>query len=569
MLLPERVQRVQVTKRPARTARRWARCLRLLLCALPFAGFVALQLIFAAFIVEEVRTPRPAEAALHAQPTLQPEAAAEPHDLMPATEPSSPGQSAAAEPLQEEDRAAGAADAAADATADAADSASEGASSAQSQHHSTKRRKKRMVVVKRRVNTTRELQWDFAPPTVDGEQTELLGCIGRGTYGTVLNASYPGGAAVLKLPLMRSWGFKFYRIELSVLLALQGGDSHGGGAMAAEPPRDGERNIVRLLGNVSVSVERLLLLNASAPQWSCLNTTDLLVRPNDQVSALPALLLEPLPRGSLFHWLAALAAPDADSPLPPTLSKDVQRRLFKERLALARQPGAPFRDAMAPHSAWELLLGLAHGMRAMHARRVVHRDLTEPGKNVQLKRDSRGLTTALVDFSQSEQCAPATRGEGGGGGGGSGGGGGGAGARAIDTYAFGNVLYFACYGRVRRTVPWTKHSCDLPRQGLLELRARHAADRPAGPADAAATFNRCATALQPQLDELMRYCWQPALDAADALLAKPDASRDGGGRASAAAERLPAGAGCNHSWTIVVEQLQAMRATKKPMLRFM
>ena len=549
MLLPDRVQRVQTIKRPARTTRRWTRCL---LCALPLAGFVALQLVFAAFIVEEVQTPRPAAAALPAQPTLQPEAAAEPHELTPATEPSLPGQFAAVGSLQAEE----------DGVAADAEATADGARSAPSQHHSTKRKKKRMVVVKRRVNATRELQWDFAPPTVDGEQTELRSCVGRGTYGTVLNASYPGGTAVLKMPLMRSWGFKFYRIELSVLLALQGGGSRGGGAMAAEPPQDGERNIVRLLGNVSVSVERLLRLNASAPQWSCLNTTDLLVSPNDQVRALPALLLEPLPRGSLFHWLAALAAPDADSPLPPTLPKDVQRRLFKERLALARLPGAPFRDAMAPHSAWELLLGLAHGMRAMHARRVVHRDLTEPGKNVQLKRDGRGLTTALVDFSQSEQCAPPTRGEGGGGGGGGGG------ARAIDTYAFGNVLYFACYGRVRRTVPWTKHSCDLPRQGLLELRARHAADQPAGPADAAATFNRCATALQPQLDALMRYCWQPALDAADALLAKPDAGRDGGGRASAA-ERLPASAGGNHSWGVVVEQLLAMRAMRKPLLRFM
>ena len=71
-----------------------------------------------------------------------------------------------------------------------------------------------------------------------------------------------------------------------------------------------------------------------------------------------------------------------------------------------------------------------------------------------------------------------------------------------------------------------------------------------------------------QLDALMRYCWQPALDAADALLAKPDAGRDGGVRASAA-ERLPASAGGNHSWGVVVEQLQAMRAMRKPMLRFM
>ena len=34
-------------------------------------------------------------------------------------------------------------------------------------------------------------------------------------------------------------------------------------------------------------------------------------------------------------------------------------------------------------------------------------------------------------------------------------------------------------------------------------------------------------ALQPQLDDLMRYCWQPALDAADAMLTKANASGSG------------------------------------------
>ena len=50
----------------------------------------------------------------------------------------------------------------------------------------------------------------------------------------------------------------------------------------------------------------------------------------------------------------------------------------------------------------------------------------------------------------------------------------------------------------------------------------------------------------------MRYCWQPTLDAADALL-RP-AQRDGRS---------------NHSWDVVIEQLQAMRTRKKPLFRFM
>ena len=142
-------------------------------------------------------------------------------------------------------------------------------------------------------------------------------------------------------------------------------------------------------------------------------------------------------------------------------------------------------------------------------------------------------TATLVDVLQAERCGVGR----------------GAGARAIEAYAFGNVLYLACYGLVRRTVAWSKYSCELPRPGLLELQQRHAADPPA---DGEARFNRCASALQPQLDALMRYSWQPTLDAADALLGPAQ----------------HAGLATNHSWDVVVEQLQAMRTRKRPLFRF-
>ena len=102
-----------------------------------------------------------------------------------------------------------------------------------------------------------------------------------------------------------------------------------------EQKEEGERNIVRLLGNTSLPVSRLLELNESGAQWGCLNRSDLLQWP--VVSRLPALLLELLPRGSLFHALAAIAAPEALAelaglPPPPRLSLDAQRRVFKQRL---------------------------------------------------------------------------------------------------------------------------------------------------------------------------------------------------------------------------------------------
>eukprot|EP00320_Phaeocystis_rex_P015539 CAMPEP_0119097292 /NCGR_PEP_ID=MMETSP1178-20130426/176242_1 /TAXON_ID=33656 /ORGANISM="unid sp, Strain CCMP2000" /LENGTH=53 /DNA_ID=CAMNT_0007081229 /DNA_START=21 /DNA_END=179 /DNA_ORIENTATION=+ len=53
----------------------------------------------------------------------------------------------------------------------------------------------------------------------------------------------------------------------------------------------------------------------------------------------------------------------------------MQRRVFKQRLQVARAPDAPFREAV--EHPWDVLIGLARGMRRMHSKRVIHRDLTE------------------------------------------------------------------------------------------------------------------------------------------------------------------------------------------------
>ena len=122
------------------------------------------------------------------------------------------------------------------------------------------------------------------------------------------------------------------------------------------------------------------------------------------------------------------------------------------------------------------------------------------------------------------------------------------------------MLYFACYGHVRRTVSWSKYSCDLPRPGLLELQLTHTKDQPTGPADTEARFNRCASMLQSQLDDLMRYCWQPTLEAAEALL-RP-----------AVAQHPPSNRPANFSWEVVIGQLQAMHRIgtgRRPLFRFM
>ena len=71
----------------------------------------------------------------------------------------------------------------------------------------------------------------------------------------------------------------------------------------------------------------------------------------------------------------------------------------------------------------------------MHAHGVVHGDMSG-GLNIMLKRDREGLTAAFFDFGDGAVCnvtedtpLPVL-------------------ARAVDTYAFGDILALVCYGYV-------------------------------------------------------------------------------------------------------------------------
>ena len=239
MLLPERVQIVPRLRRPPSSAR-CCSLKRSLFCLLP--AFIMLQLVFVAYMSQEAgllpERGRPAaraepEPTAPVQPTLQPAAAAE------------PAESTAAEPLagSEQSEAVGGGGEEAGGGGEEAGGGGEEEEDGmdgtegtdgtdgsppgrQHGHGGGRRRKKRLVVVRRPVNLTQEFVWDFSAVTVRGEQSRLLGCLGRGTYGIVLNASYsdapdaPGHAAALKVPLLRTWGFRFYRIELQVLYLL-------------------------------------------------------------------------------------------------------------------------------------------------------------------------------------------------------------------------------------------------------------------------------------------------------------------------------------------------------------
>ena len=232
LLAPERVQTVPRLQRPPPSVR-CCSIKRSLLCLLPPVGFILLQLLFVAYMSQEY-THR-----LHlARAELEPTAPVQP-TIHPAAAPE-PAESTAAEPLAGSDQSEagggggrGGEEDGTDGTdgtggTDGTDGTDGSPPGRPHGHGGGRRHKKRLVVVRRPVNLTQEFAWDFGEATVHGEQTRLLSCLGRGTYGIVLNASYrsdeaAGHAAALKVPLLRSWGFRFYRVELQVLRALQQG----------------------------------------------------------------------------------------------------------------------------------------------------------------------------------------------------------------------------------------------------------------------------------------------------------------------------------------------------------
>ena len=72
-------------------------------------------------------------------------------------------------------------------------------------------------------DNSRAFAWDFKLATTFSHEVKLHGCVGNGTYGSVLNASLGrrGKPIVVKLPVLRHWGFRFYRAELRALEAVE------------------------------------------------------------------------------------------------------------------------------------------------------------------------------------------------------------------------------------------------------------------------------------------------------------------------------------------------------------
>ena len=402
------------------------------------------------------------------------------------------------------------------------------------------------VSAKRKANDAR-FAWTFKQTTRSREEVTLHGCLGNGTYGAVLNASIrPLGPqqeatfAVAKIPVLRTWGFKFFSAELNALDAISRlNANHGAGV----------RNVIGFYGNVTISISELLhhldsdgraASDGLPTRWRCLNRTDLRnAQSLHHIQKVPALLLERLQPMSLFKVFATLAAPSAK------LSVTAQHRFFTSQFkrAISGPNGVVLLDAL--RHAVTLFIGAARGLAALSRAQVLHRDLSEPGKNVLLQQDSVGITAKLIDFSQAEVCAPSQ----------------GNTARAVELYAFGNLLYFACYGKVIHSLPWAKHSCRATfSPALLGLLAAHRSAHPGGRIAPHGLASRCHDTLRAPLDYLMRFCWAPALGAG---IAAEAATVDRTGAAEIAAKVLLH----NHTWPMVIKHLEALRGQHVPLMR--
>jgi hypothetical protein len=276
------------------------------------------------------------------------------------------------------------------------------------------------------------------------------------------------------------------------------------------------------------------------------------------VVEVPGLVMEYLP-GMLMSELMFFAgwrseahakrkneAWDDVSPAPH--SADEQARRFRARAAQAmrratgKSRGArrQFADALSS-STWDVMIGLARGHRHLYAHRVAHRDLGFPGKHALIKRDGEGLTAALVDFSSAELCGTGDMRS--------------AWGLAVDSYAFGNVLAYVCYGRMINclsnqfvTYPTCSAASPQVRAAREMLRSKHARIHPGGRAvPAPGLINRCARPVQRPLDELMTHLWEPAVGVTPA--AKPSAS----------------GGNSTGHWDHVIAKLEALRRVSTSM----
>ena len=376
-------------------------------------------------------------------------------------------------------------------------------------------------------------------------------CLGSGTYGAVLSGKFISGeltgkdvAAKFPRRLSTWWGTRFNDAERDLLHNLQ--------------QKVGvHRNIIRLLGNVSVPTEWLVSRgeggtcadpkSENCSKWKCLNATDFslaakakwgaelrarskgsldseLPSVRSRAPTTPAMVLERFPYGvSFWSLLSQLGfSASVEEGIRASFAKQGRPLRNGSSDALLRLQEAGFRSGIAKAQAntkrpalrrflvngstagWDAFIGLARGYRVVHGNGIVHRDLVVPGKNVMIKNDRAGLTSSIMDFSAAEACAEGS----------------GSLPRAIDAFYFGEVLTHLCHGRVGSAdsyqllgIHCNSRMGSLSKQTLDELGRlydTHERAHPQGRASPAAhLLNRCSVPHQSQLAQVAASTYWP------------------------------------------------------------
>ena len=103
-------------------------------------------------------------------------------------------------------------------------------------------------------------------------------------------------------------------------------------------------------------------------------------------------------------------------------------------------------------------------------------------------------------------------------------------------------------------------------KGLADFARDHRALHPDGRIAPRALWNRCHERARGPLESLMRYCWMPALAAANASAMQAVAGGGGGGGPTLSVG--DAAAGVNHTWAAIIAQLEALHTAQTPLFRF-
>lgn len=111
----------------------------------------------------------------------------------------------------------------------------------------------------------------------------------------------------------------------------------------------------------------------------------------------------------------------------------------------------------------DIFIGIAKGWKILHNASLIHRDLCVPGKNMLVRRDSRGVTGTIIDVGGAYYCPKPEQQDAL------------AFAKKIEMYQYGNMIYQSCFGRRPHTrIKFHHNECGYDHRDADTYRKTHA-----------------------------------------------------------------------------------------------